>query len=357
MSDTPIEWTHAPGYRGVSWNPVTGCEHAGRGCKHCYAERMANRQVGIAAAARAAGRDPGRSADYDGTAAGGHWTGLVRTLPHRLNDPLGWKAPCAVFVNSMADLFHDSVPLEFIGRVLDRIAACPQHRFIILTKRARRMRDALTAACDATNLPLPTNIIPGVSVSGQDDAERLVPYLFDLPSDDLTLMVSAEPLCGPLDLTRLRQHFPGWAAHEAPAVYLDALRGRVLGPDDVLKKRVGFVVAGGESGPGASPCHPQWARDLRDQCEAAGVSFLWKSWGAWAPFDDDHGDTRRIGDRTEVEDSGGATLWPDGSVVWSPFQHTSADSAVTLVQVGPKRAGRLLDGRFHDAYPAVLRRE
>ena len=277
MGATSIEWTDAV------WQVTAGCEHAGRGCRCCYAEVIANRQVGIAAAARAAGKDPGRSGDYDGVAANGKWTGLVKTLPHRLADPLGWRKPRVIFVDSMADLFHDAVPDAFIAQAFGVMAGCPQHVFIVLTKRiARASRFLRRARPSEGPWPLP-NVIIGASVWDQSSAEAAAPYLFDCPA--ACRMISAEPLLGPLDLTRLVQIAPAPGDELTPTVTLNALTGHVVGPDDVLDALVGWVVCGGQSGPGASPCHPAWARSLRDQCASAGVPFFYKQGPG------DHGDT------------------------------------------------------------------
>jgi len=237
MGATSIEWTDAV------WQVTAGCEHAGRGCRCCYAEVMANRQVGIAAAARAAGKDPGRSGDYDGVAANGKWTGLVKTLPHRLADPLGWRKPRVIFVDSMADLFHDAVPDAFIAQAFGVMAGCPQHVFIVLTKRiARASRFLRRARPSEGPWPLP-NVIIGASVWDQSSAEAAAPYLFDCPA--ACRMISAEPLLGPLDLTP----------------YLPELS---------------WVIAGCESGPNRRPADIDWFRDLAAQCQRAELPYYLK---------------------------------------------------------------------------------
>ncbi|MFZ5815336.1 MAG: DUF5131 family protein [Bacillota bacterium] len=132
---TTIEWTHMPGYKGETWNPLRGCSHVSEGCRNCYAATMAHRFSG-----------PGQP--YEGltrmTPQGARWTGEIRLVPEMLEEPLRWRAPRMVFVNSMSDLFHEAVPLEFIDRVFAVMALTPRHIYQVLTKRPRRMLDYLT---------------------------------------------------------------------------------------------------------------------------------------------------------------------------------------------------------------------
>lgn len=311
MSDkTGIEWTDA------TWNPVTGCTKVSAGCDHCYAETIAHRFTGSKA----------------------YPNGFQVTLrPERLDQPLRWKRPRRIFVNSMADLFHDDVPDEYIAQVFAVMAAAPHHTFQVLTKRHARMRsllnsdgflDAVTEAdgregyCATAGLttytwPLP-NVWLGVSTENQKWANIRIPALLDIPA--AVRFISAEPLLGPIDL--------------------DAIP--VRGPD------LDWVIVGGESGPGARPMHPDWARSLRDQCTAAGVPFLFKQWGEYAP-----------GRITSHPKFGGGGYFDDGgSVVGGNFAlslpsvHDFGDG-VGAYRIGKKRAGRELDGRTWDQYPAT----
>jgi protein gp37 len=208
-----IEWTES------TWNPITGCTKISPGCKHCYAERMAARL-------QAMGHENYRS-------------GFALTLqPKMLNLPLRWKTPQTIFVNSMSDLFHERVPLEYIQRVFDVMQRASWHRFQVLTKRADHLAEL------APRLPWERNIWMGVSVEsdryrGRIDALRR--------TDAKVKFLSLEPLLGPL--------------HD-----LD-LRG------------IHWVIVGGESGPGARPMDAAWARDLRDQCWNSNVPFFFKQWG------------------------------------------------------------------------------
>lgn len=208
-----IEWTQA------TWNPVTGCDKVSPGCKHCYAERMAERL-------RLMGK--ARYAD-----------GFKLTLQTDLVDaPARWRAPRLIFVNSMSDLFHKDVPLTFIQSVFDTMVRCPQHEFQVLTKRSERLAEV------ARELPWPPNLWMGVSVESSKYVER-IDHLRMVPAR--IRFLSLEPLLGPLE-------------------GLD-LRG------------VHWAIAGGESGPGARPMEGEWVRSIRDQCRAARVPFFFKQWG------------------------------------------------------------------------------
>ncbi|MDM3894779.1 DUF5131 family protein [Mycobacterium intracellulare] len=329
MADkTGIEWTEA------TWNPVTGCDKVSPGCDHCYAESIAHR--------------------FDGTPA--YPNGFAVTLrPERLDIPLRWKRPRRIFVNSMSDLFHDQVSDDYIARVFAVMAVAHEHTFQVLTKRHGRMRSLLSGdfrdqvAEEITDMmaratppgrywpvkydrttddgfnvwgpaiwPLP-NVWLGVSTENQQWTDIRIPALLDTPA--AVRFVSAEPLLGPLDL------------HPDP-IAVDAKFW--LGHLD-------WVIVGGESGRGARPMHPDWARSVRDQCESAGVPFLFKQWGEWTP-DLGHNESVANGRRLKYERRG---LLPDGSSAppWVPC--TFVD------RVGKKRAGRVLDGRTWDQYPAV----
>ena len=214
MSDnSAIEWTEA------TWNPVTGCTKVSPGCAHCYAETFAERFRGVAGHPYEMGFD-------------------LTLRPERLNQPLRWKRPRTIFVNSMSDLFHEDVDVSFIRSVFDVMTAASWHKFQVLTKRSER------AAELAPNLLWPENVWMGVSVENQRWTSRI---------DDLRRVpaavrfLSCEPLLGPLDLDL----------------------------DDVH-----WVIAGGESGPRARPMRPEWALAVRDQCVAASVPFFFKQWGA-----------------------------------------------------------------------------
>jgi len=233
-ANSAIEWTHS------TWNPVTGCTKVTQGCKNCYAERMAHRLRAMNVAR--------------------YGNGFGVTLHDDLVDlPRTWREPRLIFVNSMSDLFHEAVPLDFIRRLFGTMADCRRHTFQVLTKRSARLREV------HRELAWPANVWMGVSV---EDAS-VVYRIHDLVSVPAAVrFLSCEPLLGPL--------------HELP---LDG---------------IGWVVAGGESGPRARPVEADWVRSIRQQCEAKRVPFFFKQWGG-------------------------------------VHKHT---------------AGRVLDGRTHDAMPA-----
>jgi protein gp37 len=213
MAETTIEWTDRV------WNPVTGCTKISPGCKHCYAERMAKR--------------------LEGMGQPNYRNGFKLTLqPKMLDIPLGWRTPQRIFVNSMSDLFHADVPLEYIQRVFDVMRLANWHQYQILTKRSERLREL------SPFLKWPEHVWMGVSVESANYVHRI---------DDLrhtgaaVKFLSLEPLLGPLPKLNL----PG----------------------------IDWVIVGGESGPGARPMDPRWVTDLRDQCLRADVPFFFKQWG------------------------------------------------------------------------------
>ncbi len=315
MGDTEISWTHRPGTRGRTWNPTQGCSRISAGCQHCYAERMAARFA-----------DDGWSQGLINIKTR-KWNGVVRLAAHKLADPLRWRQPSTIFVNSMSDLFHENLTNEQIAAVFGVMAAAPQHTFQVLTKRAKRMREWFewaarrgeddggmwTTCLRETMCWLPEHAdriaeqltedgiarhgVPerepwplpwvwlGVSVENQEAADERIPELLRTPA--AVRFLSCEPLIGPAILGEVALHgrfieCPDEDQGEevdpcagCPAIPNDGTSGgdfcgAVRGP------RIDWVIAGCESGPGARPCGVEWLRSLRDQCEAAGVSFFLK---------------------------------------------------------------------------------
>ncbi|HVQ60733.1 MAG TPA: phage Gp37/Gp68 family protein [Burkholderiales bacterium] len=214
-ASTAIEWTEA------TWNPVTGCSKVSPGCAHCYAEALSRR--------------------FRWTAK--PWTPdnaevNVRLRRERLDQPLRWKRPRVIFVNSMSDLFHELVPVDYVREVFGVMAAAEQHVFQILTKRHERLAEV------AGFLDWPPNVWMGVSVENNRWAER-ADALRSVPAG--VRFISAEPLLGPLDRLDL--------------------------------SGIDWLIAGGESGPGHRPVREEWLVDLRDRCAASGVAFFFKQWG------------------------------------------------------------------------------
>jgi protein gp37 len=208
-----IEWIEA------TWNPVTGCTKVSPGCKHCYADRMAKRL-------QAMGQP--RYAE-----------GFRLTLQEDLVElPLRWRKPRLIFVNSMSDLFHPDVPVDYIWRVFRVMEQAEQHQFQVLTKRAERLAEV------SGSLPWPPNVWMGLSVETADYVWR-IPHLVSVPA--AVRFLSLEPLLGPLS--------------------------------DLPLRGIQWVIVGGESGPGARPMQATWVRDIRQQCREQDVAFFFKQWG------------------------------------------------------------------------------
>jgi protein gp37 len=244
MGKTKIEWSQ------FSWNPVTGCTPCSLGCAYCYAERMAR---------RLAGRHGYPKAPH-------HFD--VTLHPGRLDVPLRRRKPTMYFVCSMSDLFHESVPDKFISRVWRTMLFAGQHTFQILTKRPRRMESLLRqgeiwAKHWNFNMPLP-NVWLGVSIENQAAADERIPYLLQTPA--AVHYVSVEPYLSAVDLS---PWLPGYVYKAHGRWTMNTTTGHSLPP-------LSWVICGSESGPGARPMDEDWVRDLRDQCQTAGVSFFYK---------------------------------------------------------------------------------
>ncbi len=297
--DGGISWTDE------TWNPIRGCSRVSAGCDNCYAMAVAYRFKG-------AGQP------YEGLATlrrgRPDWTGTTAEVPSHLGDPLRWKRPRRIFVNSMSDLFHPSVSNEYIAAVFGVMAAAQQHTFQVLTKRPKRAAewlawadalhsgsatgaDAITRAlgsyahllapsdataqaqrtCHAIKIawPLP-NVWLGVSAENQATADERIPQLLALPA--AVRFVSAEPLLGPLDLTEVSERSVRTANM---TVTRDALRPNALSAIDYAQgNRLDWVIVGGESGNNARPFDLGWARSLVEQCKSAGVACFVKQMGS-----------------------------------------------------------------------------
>ena len=308
MSDNSgIEWTDA------TWNPTTGCTKVSPGCDNCYAERLYNRFHGKGA--------------FD----------TVTLHPERLEIPFHWRRPRRVFVDSMSDLFHVDVPREFIGSVFSTMQQATNHTYQILTKRAERMERVVGAmhshpptAADRGGWYLPghplENVWLGVSVESMEYYAR-IRHLQRTPA--AVRFLSCEPLLGPL------RNLP-----------LDGIH---------------WVIAGGESGPGARPMHPDWVREIRDQCVSAGVPFFFKQWGQWWPIgpvyenfnnpDDDHDDVMDA--VLEAEDRRQEVRWLSlgGETEGLDVPHQPPPRSWYVVRLSKKVAGRDLDEKTWDEMP------
>jgi protein gp37 len=396
---TSIEWTQE------TWNPIVGCSIVSPGCTNCYAMRMAARIEAMNAEARAGewadAKKRAIAAQYDGTTqkvnGNAVWTGhLAMAGDKALLAPLKRKKPTTYFVNSMGDLFHEAVPDDWIDKVFAVMALTPQHTYQVLTKRSQRMReyftkrqfrdahplevrmDAISAQMDAiapafgltervgpfsdNGLPLP-NVWLGVSTERQQEADERIPDLLATPA--AIRFISAEPLLGPIDLSALP--FPKSCACEYHAPKLDALSASVFcegcceGPERMDIPRLDWVIVGGESSPDARPMHPEWARALRDQCNAAGVPFFFKQWGEYLPalqclpgYGKIHGATAIRPGRMKLHYGGSPQEAPKHAFAQHGVEFASIDNLLTF-RVGKSAAGRVLDGLIHDEYPEAAR--
>jgi protein gp37 len=355
---TKIEWTDG------TWNPVAGCRKISEGCRHCYAMTDAARIVARLRGLPSTQRRDATLAAYEAAVrmdgAGNprpEWSGRATLRPEVLEQPLRWRKPRRIFVNSMSDLFHEDVPFRFIAAVFGVMSSSPQHTFQVLTKRPEQMLKFfgwLERRAAAAGLlfpppdwtwPLP-NVWLGVSVEDQQAADERVPLLLQCPA--AVRWLSMEPLLGPVDLTRV--DCPG--LNIAPAFAFDVLRGG--GSQTESPWSIDWVVVGGESGPDARPMHPQWVRGIRDQCADATVPFFFKQWGEWGlvgaaiPMDA----FGKPGEMTRTSVAASTERRQVGTARWRC--HSSSDNGdVTeiLRREGKKRAGRQLDGRTHDDYP------
>jgi protein gp37 len=227
MADrSAIEWTEA------TWNPVTGCDRISAGCEHCYAMTLAKRLKAMGSAKYQNDGDLRTSGPGFG----------VTLHPQALDEPFRWRQPRVVFVNSMSDLFHARIPVDFIRDVFDVCRDTPQHTYQVLTKRSLRLRRV------ADKLDWPSNLWMGVSVENAEALPR-IDHLRDVPAT--VRFLSCEPLIGPLD-----------------GINLDG---------------IDWVIAGGESGPNYRPMEINWARGVRDACTDSGVAFFFKQWGGRTP--------------------------------------------------------------------------
>jgi protein gp37 len=342
MADTTkIEWTDA------TWNPITGCTLVSEGCRYCYAARLAATRMK---------HHPSRKGLARINAAGeAKFTGEVRLNEQWLDQPLRWRKPRRIFVCAHGDLFHEAVPDEWIDRVF-AVMALSRHQFQVLTKRPERAREymngnrygvvnaAVEIISDARGdvagvvqrenmdrsgeWPLP-NVWLGTSVEDQATADARIPALLATPA--AVRFVSCEPLLGPVDLLR-------WSGLEGDADF---------GLD--------WVIVGGESGPNARPMHPDWARSLRDQCQAAGVPFFFKQvgeWTAWQPASGPYWGNAYSGDEVDRHillptDMDADPTWDDGLAHYTPGETDHC----AFQRVGKRAAGRLLDGQEWNQMP------
>ncbi|HEF4731766.1 phage Gp37/Gp68 family protein [Burkholderia multivorans] len=320
--NTSIEWCDQ------TFNPWEGCQKV----DHCYAET--------------------RNARFAGGIAVNWGPGAPRRRTSAANwrRPLAWDAVHAeffaahgrrqrVFCASLADVFDNAVPDAWRADLFDLIWNTPHLDWLLLTKRIGNagpmIARALELAGGNVNAPWPSaNVWLGATIVNQAEANRDVPKLLSTPAR--VRFLSMEPLLGPVNLA------------ESGALWSD-MNGNIVDATARGLRGVDWVIAGGESGPGARPMHPDWARALRDQCAAAGVPFLFKQWGEWAPGENCGGPPTRT---ERVADWFGDT-WSFHMLAPSAHEGLTYDDEPTVYRVGKKTAGRHLDGRTHDEFPVA----
>lgn len=291
-----IEWTDA------TWNPIIGCSKVSEGCRNCYAERMAMRFGATGRYYRPVMEENGY-----GTLIG--WSGKTSQKKTKLN-PLTTRKPKTIFVCSKGDLFHESVPFEWIDEVMKVIVAATWHRFMVLTKRPARMKEYMEKFPWGNP---PQNLALGVSVENQETADERVPLLLETPA--FRRFVSAEPLLGPIDLNKRE-------------CLIDKKRFTLT-----LGNYLDLVIVGGESSPKARPMHPDWVRLTRDQCADSNVPFMFKQWGEFieAPVV-----------------KGNLIDYRASCVKITNYGNPIVIEGKAYSRIGKKAAGRLLDGVEHN---------
>jgi protein gp37 len=381
---TTIEWTRNPdGSKGKSWNPIRAyrwtvkdgqrvrvrgwhCEHVHEGCKLCYAEGQNKTQ---ARGGTGLAYKPGNRAKVE-----------IELDEATLRAPLKWRKPTRIFVCSMTDLFGAWVSDEWLDKIVAVAALCPQHTFIILTKRPARQRAYFEemqrcyhgsdadfarrwgqAAADVTDSPCAAGAIEDVdfplpnvwlltSCSEQKDADQFVPEILRTPA--AVRGVSLEPMLAPIDLKAIRYRDEDcdvrWNALTAEAWIENSDSASAYSNESDGVTKLDWVIVGGESGKKARPLHPDWVRDVRDDCHESGTAFFFKQWGIWTPGEN----VERTRGIVATADWFGEKWFFDRENLANTDGHI--DDEPDLYRVGKKQAGRHLDGVEHNGMPGVL---
>jgi len=298
---TEIQWADE------TWNPIVGCSKISDGCRICYAER------------KAAGGRLQQFEKYQKVITDRRWNGSVCYSEKELSKPIHWKTPKRIFVCSMGDIFHENVTWDdesktpFILRVFSVMQRCPQHTFMVLTKRPHRalqfckdfglIPDPYLGCATPSGEVWPENVLFGVTVESQQQANERMHYAIAVPAPGR--FISVEPMLGPVQL-----HSIPFVGRDSTGNYWPTIHG---------------VICGGETGINARPMNPQWVRRLRDDCIENNTPFFFKQWGEWGPDDDRTGPTCE----TWYE-------WPDGGISY---------------RRGKQNTGNTLDGRTYEQFP------
>ncbi len=298
---TKIEWTNR------TWNPIIGCSKCSPGCDNCYAEKMAKRIVLMNRNNET--RDNYLSALNQYL----NWNNHAVFCRNIINKPFRWKKPSMIFVCSMGDLFHESVPFGSIRTVFNVIYDNPHHTFQILTKRPERMAEFFNWLYQPVTFP---NLWLGVTAENQEQADKRIPILLQIPA--AIRFVSVEPMLGPVDVMK----------------YLVAPAGGTPEETEIYHDWIDWIICGGETGPKARPMHPDWVRSLRDQCRVTGIPFFFKSWGEWLNSYDFGANLSKLYSKKKK----------------LPLYFNFPD-ATGMNKVGKKLAGHLLDGVEYHQFP------
>jgi protein gp37 len=357
---TKIEWADH------TFNPWIGCTKVSAGCDHCYAE-----------------------ADFDkrrGVATWGAGQTRSRTSPANWRWPLRWEKQAQafqaehgrrqrVFCASLADVFDNEVPTQWRRDLFDLIEVTPHLDWLLLTKRIGNARSLYGDAYLDSARALPPNVWLGATVVNQAEADRDIPKLLAVPAR--VRFLSIEPMLGSINLHRIHQQgsLDGGGQWDSWESCITGRRFDIWADQDTEGwPKIDWVICGGESGPNARPMHPDWARSLRDQCQAAGVPFLFKQWGEWMPICQQTDEfcrslyrSNRVAlpheDQGNLDDIYGRTcrvaqsvIQADGTVLepLAPMAFRVGLGSVLTFRVGKKAAGRLLDGRTWDETPSSL---
>ena len=367
---TKIEWTNE------TWNPIIGCSKISPGCDNCYAEKMAYRLSEIERSKMINKGSKPSSMPYNHVIGKKKWTGKTHLVEDALEKPSRWKKPRMIFVCSMGDLFHESIPLEWIDQVMAIIGLSSQHTFQILTKRPERMyeyyqsrefgfidggeKEAVLFAKQLKEvqrnagwfwdysydndgikdfdliyegkLPLP-NLWLGVTAENQEQADKRIPLLLQIPAT--VRFVSCEPLLNNINISPLLGEMPGG------------------------QRGLDWVIAGGESGNKARPMHPDWVRSIRDQCKTANVPFFFKQWGKWRPEFKSKLNERTciVCGCTDFNACEGGCSWIEISNMedicsnCGHYKVRKFNDNLLAFAIGKKKSGRKLDGIEYNEFP------
>lgn len=329
MADTTkIEWADS------TFNPWIGCTKVSPACDHCYAAGMMETRYG-----RVEWGGPGKGVGTRRRTSPGNWKKPLQWQRQAETFHAGHGRKRRVFCASLADVFDNAVAPEWRDDLWQLIRQTPDLIWMMLTKRPQNIAGMLPPFWDEVK----GHVWLGTTVEDQTRADQNIPHL--LPHDAAVRFVSCEPLLGAIDLMDIpwpadRPRFPETEDISDGRSALHLIEGA----------QIDWVICGGESGPGARPMHPDWARSLRDQCAAAGVPFLFKQWGNWSPVSH----REDLPGRPQMVRAGDCFVTPDGQShvldddLSSPLE---GEDSAAMRHVGKHRAGRLLDGVEHNGFP------